>query len=132
MVFRSGVPSIFVPHTVFDQHYWAMLAEELGCTTAAIPFPDLTAERLTNAISAILTNPSFRKTAADLGENIRQEKGEEQARLLIEQLVRKIGSRKGEDSVGQRLSRQAEVREERANRRKEFLRGGRSRRVDVS
>jgi sterol 3beta-glucosyltransferase len=129
MVFRSGVPSVFIPHTVFDQHYWAMLAEELGCAAAAIPFPELTAERLTNAISAILTNPRFRKTAAELGEKIRQEKGEKQARLLIEQLVRKIGSHK---AVGQRLSPQAEVREERANRRKEYLQGGRSRRADVS
>jgi UDP:flavonoid glycosyltransferase YjiC (YdhE family) len=129
MVFRSGVPSVFVPHTMFDQHYWAMLAESLGCATAAISYSELTAERLASAISTILTDPRFRKTAAELGEKIRQEQGVRQARLLIEQLVHKIGLRKGE--VAQRLSREARARKERVTRRKEVQQGWRSRKADV-
>jgi hypothetical protein len=89
----------------------------------------LTAERLASAISTILTDPRFRKTAAELGEKIRQEQGVRQARLLIEQLVHKIGLRKGE--VAQRLSREARARKERVTRRKEVQQGWRSRKADV-
>jgi sterol 3beta-glucosyltransferase len=126
MVFRSGVPSIFVPHTVFDQLHWAMIAEELGCATAAIPYPELSVEGLAKAISTILTNPRFRKIAAELGEKIRQEHGVRQARLLIEQLIDKIGLHKKYVDP-----RQALAREERVNRRKGVQQIWRSRRTDV-
>ncbi len=37
-VFRAGVPSVFVPHgQIFDQHYIAILAQELGCAGPPIP-----------------------------------------------------------------------------------------------
>jgi sterol 3beta-glucosyltransferase len=128
-VFRSGVPSVYVPHgKAFDQYYWAKLAEELGCATATIPYPELTAERLAKAISTILTNPRFRKTAAELGEKIRQEHGERQARLLIERLVRKIRLQNGEEPADQLPLDQTSAQNERANRRKEFQQRRRSRR----
>jgi UDP:flavonoid glycosyltransferase YjiC (YdhE family) len=127
MVFRSGVPSVFVPHAVFDVHYWALLAEELGCAPAAIPFPELTAERLANAISKLLTTPSFRKTAAELGERIRQEQGVKQARLLIEQLVQEVGLHQVE--ANRRLLRQEQARGERVNSRKQIQQQLRARRA---
>lgn|GEM_PF-379222 len=129
-VFRSGVPSVFVPHgKIFDQHYWAKFAEELGCATTAISYSELTAERLATAISTILANPRFGKTAAALGAKIRQEQGERQARLLIEQLVAKIGLYHEEGPVPQPPSHQTEARDERATRRKEFQQRQRSRRT---
>ena len=127
MVFRSGVPSVFVPHAVFDVHYWALLAEELGCAPAAIPFPELTAERLANAISKILTTPRFRKTAAELGERVRQEQGVKQARLLIERLVHEVGLHKVE--ANRRLMRQEQARGERVNNRKQTQQHLRARRA---
>jgi sterol 3beta-glucosyltransferase len=128
-VFRSGVPSVYVPHgKVFDQYYWAKLAEELGCSTTAIPYPELTAERLAKAVSTILTNPRFHKMAAELGEKIRQEHGERQARLLIERLVRKIRLQNGEEPADQPPLDQTRVQGERINRRKEFQQRQRSRR----
>src|SRR5207244_1437361 len=41
-VFRSGIPSVFVPHGDFyDQRYWATLAQEIGCAGAPIPIGEL-------------------------------------------------------------------------------------------
>jgi sterol 3beta-glucosyltransferase len=91
-VFRSGVPSIFVPHGhIFDQHYWAFLAQEAGCAGPPIPFPELSAEALAAAITTTLTTSSYRERAAWLGEQIRQEPGVKSACRLIEELVHRIG-----------------------------------------
>jgi sterol 3beta-glucosyltransferase len=89
-VFRSGVPSVFVPHT-WDQPIWAALAKEMGCTGDIIPLTELTAERLANAISDVLCAQPYRDAAAKLGSQIGQENGVRTARLLIEELISKIG-----------------------------------------
>jgi sterol 3beta-glucosyltransferase len=128
-VFQSGTPSVFVPHgDIFDQYYWAKLAEELGSATAAIPYHQLTAERLADAISTILSNPHFHRTAAELGEKIRQEQGARQARLLIEQLMRKIRLQNGEESVSSPSQDSASGHEEMINRRKDWRQRQRARR----
>jgi sterol 3beta-glucosyltransferase len=91
-VFRSGVPSVFVPHT-FDHPLWADLAHGLGCARAPIPFLDLTAERLGRAICETLQDRRCHESAAALGEKVRGEQGLRRARELVVKLVKHAGIR---------------------------------------
>jgi sterol 3beta-glucosyltransferase len=114
-VFRSGVPSVFVPHgTLFDQHYWGGLAHELGCAYQPIPLPSLTAERLAAAIKSIIETPDYSFNALALAMQIQSESGVRLARHLIENLVHKIelsqrewNSRMSEESIKEREQRSA-------------------------
>jgi sterol 3beta-glucosyltransferase len=87
-VFRAGVPGIFMTRPG-GQPLRARLAQELGCAGPAIPYRELTAEMLGNAMREILNTPSYSRAAAALGQKIRMEKGVEKGRELIEQLVLK-------------------------------------------
>ena len=126
-VFRSGVPSVFVPHgTIFDQHYWAQLARELGCAPQPIPFSELTAEQLCAAVKTILTTSSYRESAAALGEKIRSEHGVRTARELIEDLVYKIGLQQDRSRL---VDKEVETErlEAKTTRRREYQKRARSR-----
>jgi len=91
-VFRSGRPSVYVPHgVIFDQTYWAQLSREHGCSGDAIPFQTLTAERLADGIRECLDRDALRHGAARLGEQVRAERGVRTARQAIEALVRNVG-----------------------------------------
>jgi sterol 3beta-glucosyltransferase len=91
-VFKSGVPSVFVPHA-FDHPLWAELAQGLGCAGPPIPFPELSGKRLGEAIVRTLDDPAYSHRAASLGVKIRAEQGLRKARQLIEQLVSRAGFR---------------------------------------
>ncbi|HKX32881.1 MAG TPA: glycosyltransferase [Blastocatellia bacterium] len=114
-VFRSGVPSIFVPHGyLHDQTYWAELAHELGCATQPIPLPQLTAERLAAAIKTITESPDCYLKAELLARRIRSEPGVRLARHLIEDLLRQLERRQREldfctsrESIPERQQRSA-------------------------
>jgi sterol 3beta-glucosyltransferase len=71
---RAGVPSIITPF-VADQPNWARRIEALGVGPSAIPFRDLTADLLANAIRQAISDQAMRKRAADLGTRIRAEDG---------------------------------------------------------
>jgi sterol 3beta-glucosyltransferase len=85
-VFRAGVPAICVPH-FGDQFFFTGFAQAFGGVGAVIPYQELTAERLSAAITTTLTTPRYRQAAARLGEQIRSERGVQLARALIEQLL---------------------------------------------
>jgi UDP:flavonoid glycosyltransferase YjiC (YdhE family) len=87
---RAGRPGIFVPH-FYDQHYWAQLAYEKGCSVQPIPFPELTAKRLSAAIREAIDNPSLTAAAAVVARNLSTENGVSNACVLIENLVESIG-----------------------------------------
>jgi sterol 3beta-glucosyltransferase len=125
-VFRSGAPSVFVPHGyIFDQHYWAQLAEEAGCAGAAIPFAALTAEKLSSAIRMTLATPRYHEAAAALGEKIRSEDGVRTARELIEQMVYKVGLQQDNGRLVKQGS-YPESRETKTIRRREYQKRQRS------
>lgn len=91
-VFRSGVPSVFVPHgAVYDQTYWARLAEEIGIAGPTIPIGELSADRLAASMKAVLDDPGASERAKELGAKVRAEPGVRLARRLIEDLVRRVG-----------------------------------------
>lgn len=116
-VFRSGVPSVFVPHgLIFDQYYFAILAEELGVAGTPIPFSELTVEWLSAAIQKTMTNPGYYEAAALLGERVRSEHGVQKACQLIEDLVARVGfTTAATVSVPTALARNEKI-----NRRKAF------------
>jgi sterol 3beta-glucosyltransferase len=121
-VFRSGVPSVFVPHGyLHDQTYWAELAHDLGCAAQPLPLPTmLTAERLAAAIKSVIESPACYLKARALAEQIRSEPGVKLARYLIEELLRKIGWRQRDwDSSASKES--FHEREQRSALRKRFV-----------
>jgi UDP:flavonoid glycosyltransferase YjiC (YdhE family) len=108
---RSGVPAIFVPH-VNDQPMWAELVRGLGCATHVIPYSDLTAERLAEAIKATLVDSELHKRAADFALKIQAEQGVSRARVLVEQLHSGLKSTFAEDdnAVNMRKALQQRLR----------------------
>jgi sterol 3beta-glucosyltransferase len=115
--FRSGVPSVFVPH-VRDQYMWAEYATDMRCAGPSIPYPDLTSVKLADAILKTLANEVFYANSAALGEKIRAERGVEIARILIEKLVYQGTSLPIEDFNGQQVCE--DERHVRARRRKQY------------
>jgi sterol 3beta-glucosyltransferase len=85
--FRAGVPTVVVPH-LLDQPIWAEYARAFGCAGAVIPHAQLTAEKLSAALTQTLSNARFGRAAARLGEQIRAENGVQVARQLITNVVR--------------------------------------------
>src|SRR5713226_6513996 len=71
---RAGVPSIVTPF-VADQPNWAGRIEALGVGPRPIPFRELTADLLADAIRQATSDTAMRQRASDLGEQIRSEDG---------------------------------------------------------
>lgn len=71
---RAGVPSIITPF-VADQPNWAGRIEALGVGPRAIPFRELTADLLADAICQATSDTAMRQRARDLGEQIGSEDG---------------------------------------------------------
>lgn len=71
---RAGVPAVPVP-VMYDQPFWAARLHGLGVAPRAVPFQDLTAEALADAITACLSDPALHRRAAGLGRAIAAEDG---------------------------------------------------------
>lgn len=71
---RAGVPSVLIPF-VADQPAWAIRVAELGAGPRPIPFKELTAERLADAIGQAVSDAMMRESAGRIGERIRAEDG---------------------------------------------------------
>ncbi len=84
---HAGVPTIIVPH-IADQPFWGKRVELLGVGPKAIPRPQLTAERLAQAIRVATSDPAIQQRAAELGQRIRAEDGVGATIELIEQVLR--------------------------------------------
>ena len=71
---HAGVPSIVVPF-LFDQFYWGRRVADLGVGPRPIPFKQLTAEGLAEAMRVATTDPAMRERATALGAKIGAEDG---------------------------------------------------------
>ncbi|MDI9884709.1 glycosyltransferase [Streptomyces sp. HNM0645] len=71
---RAAVPAVPVP-VLADQPFWASRLYGLGVAPRPVPFRDLTAEALGDAITACLSEPSHRRRAAELARGIAAEDG---------------------------------------------------------
>jgi UDP:flavonoid glycosyltransferase YjiC (YdhE family) len=75
---RAGVPSVVVPF-FGDQRFWARRVHALGAAPAPIPRPELTADRLAQAIHAAVCNPAIKQRATRLGKHLKSENGVQRA-----------------------------------------------------
>jgi sterol 3beta-glucosyltransferase len=71
---RAGLPTIVTPFN-FDQFGWGAQVARLGVGPKALPFRNLTAEKLAAAIHTATTDQAMRARAAALGRQIRAEDG---------------------------------------------------------
>jgi UDP:flavonoid glycosyltransferase YjiC (YdhE family) len=71
---RAGVPSLVVPF-LFDQYYWGERLQALGVGPEPLPFKELSADRLAEAIAHATDDEEMRRCSAELGTRLRQEDG---------------------------------------------------------
>ena len=71
---RAGVPAVPVPVTA-DQPFWARRTAALGAATNPIRFKDLSASRLADAITTVITDKSYRTQAQAAAATIATEDG---------------------------------------------------------
>ena len=82
----AGTPMVCVPH-VFDQFDLSSFAQTFGYASGVIPYQELEAGRLAEAIRAAIEQPSYRAAAVRHAALLRAERGVEHACDLIEQTV---------------------------------------------
>jgi UDP:flavonoid glycosyltransferase YjiC (YdhE family) len=85
---RAGKPTMIIPH-LGDQPYWGRRVHELGVGVKPIPRQKLTVEKLAIGIRSLVTDATLQANAARLGEQIRAERGVENAVRLIEEIAAK-------------------------------------------
>lgn len=83
--FRAGVPSLIVPFAN-DQFAWAHRAYDLGVGAPALPFKELTADRLAEAIR-YATQPQIAAQARELGSRLASENGAQASAAIIARLA---------------------------------------------
>jgi len=79
----AGVPSIIIPF-FGDQFFWGQRVAALGVGPTPIPRPQLTVERLAQALQRAVTDQSMRQRAAVLGAQVQAEDGIARAVAIIE------------------------------------------------
>ncbi|MFZ6030190.1 MAG: glycosyltransferase [Chloroflexota bacterium] len=91
--FRAGVPTVVVPH-LLDQPIWAEYARALGCAGAVIPHAQLTAERLSAAITKTVHGARYSRSAGQMRQQLDNENGIQTACRFIEQMLQNAGSKR--------------------------------------
>jgi sterol 3beta-glucosyltransferase len=71
---RAGVPAVTVP-AIADQPFWAARLAALGVGAEPIPTRRLTADRLADAIRAVVDRPQYAERARRLADQITAEDG---------------------------------------------------------
>jgi sterol 3beta-glucosyltransferase len=82
----AGRPTAVVP-TTSDQPFWGRRVQSLGVGPRPIPVRRLTADKLAQSISAVITDPDMQARAKQLGERIRAEDGIGTTVRLVSQLL---------------------------------------------
>jgi UDP:flavonoid glycosyltransferase YjiC (YdhE family) len=80
---RAGKPTLCVPFISLDQNFWGWRVADLGVGLPPIPSNRLTAEKLAQAITTAVSDPTMNQRAAELGANIRSEDGVAQAVAIL-------------------------------------------------
>lgn len=71
---RAGLPAVGVP-TLADQAFWASRLARAGVSPGAVPFRELSADRLGTLIRAAVTEPSHRERAKELAVRVQADDG---------------------------------------------------------
>ncbi|MEW2391036.1 glycosyltransferase [Streptomyces venezuelae] len=83
---RAGVPAVPVPVTA-DQPFWAARLAALGAATVPIPFKDLTAPRLADALGRAVRDETYARSAGRLACTMAAEDGAGHVLKAIERLT---------------------------------------------
>lgn len=81
---RAGIPALVIPH-IADQFYWGKRVHELGVGPQPIRRGELSIGGLASSLDELLRNDELSATACKLGEQVRSERGVENAVKLIEE-----------------------------------------------
>jgi len=80
---RAGIPALVIPH-IADQFYWGQQVYDLGVGPQPIRRTKLDENGLAASLEELIRNERLREKASRIGEEIRTEKGVENAIRLIE------------------------------------------------
>lgn len=80
---RAGVPNIVVPFA-YDQPFWGRCLQHAGVAPAPIPVAKMTTDNFAAALRVVTSDDRMKRSAAELGQRIRAERGVERAVELIE------------------------------------------------
>ncbi|MFE6862940.1 glycosyltransferase [Nocardia sp. NPDC057668] len=83
---RAGIPTVAVPK-IPEQRFWAHRTALLGVTADLIPESELTAPRLTDAITRAVTDTVLRANAVQVAARITAEDGAGETLRVIEELL---------------------------------------------
>ncbi len=83
---RAGIPAVGVP-LVGDQPFWARRLRDLGVSAANVPKYRLNVKKLTKAVDAALTDPTFATNARELAPSIVAEDGAAAVLTIINELL---------------------------------------------
>ncbi|HZG69876.1 MAG TPA: glycosyltransferase, partial [Herpetosiphonaceae bacterium] len=80
---RAGIPTVICPF-FGDQPFWGRRIHALGLGPEPIQQKRMTSGQLAEAIRTAATDPNMRRRAAEVGAQIRSERGVEQAVRILE------------------------------------------------
>jgi UDP:flavonoid glycosyltransferase YjiC (YdhE family) len=83
---RAGVPTVGVPILAY-QPFWAGRVHTIGIGPQPVPYKKLSTERLGDAITAALSNPSYREAGAVLRDRIAAEDGAGKVVAAVDRLT---------------------------------------------
>ncbi|MEU6820776.1 glycosyltransferase [Streptomyces atriruber] len=83
---RAGVPAVPVPVTA-DQPFWAARLASLGAATAPVPFKDLTAPGLADALGRVVHEGAYASAAERLARRMETEDGAGHVVKAIERML---------------------------------------------
>lgn len=86
LALKAGIPQIILPFFA-DQPAWGNLMVKLGVSPDCIPFQQLSAQPLINAIVKILNNTQYCDRAETISKLIQQENGVKTAADIIEEKI---------------------------------------------
>lgn len=84
---RAGVPAVPVP-MLTDQPWWAARLAQLGVAVDPLPYAELTAPRLADALVRATRDPTLARNAAALADRLAREDGATTVCRAIDELVR--------------------------------------------
>ncbi|GGY98739.1 glycosyltransferase [Streptomyces poonensis] len=82
----AGVPAVTVPVTA-DQPFWARRLAAIGAAAEPIPFRDLTAERLAEALVDVTRQQTFTRAAATAAQHMATEDGAGRVVAAVQRLT---------------------------------------------
>ena len=84
---RWGCPTWVLPFAG-DQPFWGMQVFRIGCGPKPVAREKISVQKFTEGLLNLLSNPEYKKNAADIADRLANENGKETAADLIESFIR--------------------------------------------